>query len=225
MTTTVPSPTRRWAGALSLLLTFVALIGATLADPVDDDASATAQVRQAAAHLGALRATFLLELLAAVLFLGATAAVVGAVRRAGAAVADAGGVLGILGGVGLTMISVGHVLLYALAASGTADAGRILAARDDAVGPLPVLFFAAPIAVVVLAAAAFRAGLVPWPALVVAGVFLVLEFVPTPGGELPALVAGLVAFGWLAGGVLSAARSGVARAQETAPDDSATVQA
>jgi hypothetical protein len=225
MITTVPSATRRWAGALCLLLAFVALIGATLADPLDDDASGAAQVRAAVAHLGALRATFLLELLAALLFLGATMAVVGAVRGRGSAVANAGGVLGVLGGAGLAMICVGHVFLYALAASGTPDAARVLAARDHAAGPLPLLFFAAPFAVVVLAVAAHRAGLAPWPVLVVAGVFLVLEFVPTPGGEIPALVAGLATFGWLAGGLLSATRSGVGGAREPAASDSTTVRA
>ena len=76
------------------------------------------------------------------------------------------------------MIAVGHVFLYALAASGTADGVRVLAARDAAAGPLPLLFFAAPFAIVVLCGAAVRGGLVRWPLLVVAGAFLLLEYVP-----------------------------------------------
>jgi hypothetical protein len=196
------SAARRIAGALCLTLVFPALIAATLADPLDDDAAAAAQVRQAAAHLAAVRTTFLLELLAAVLFLGATMAVVGAVRGRGSAVANAGAVLGVLGGAGLTLIALGHVYLYAFAASGSRSAGQVLDARDAAVGPLPLLFFAAPFAAVVLCVAAVLARLAPWPLLVVAGVFGILEFVPTPLGELPALMAGLVAFGWTAAGLL-----------------------
>lgn len=213
----LPSPTRRWAGALSLPLVFLALIGATLADPIDDEgSSAGAQLRAAAAALPRLRVTFLLELLAAVLFLAAVMAVAGAVRRRGSAVANAGVVLGVLGGVGLAMISVAHVFLYALADSGVSGGAAVLDARDRAAGALPVLFFAAPLAVVVLCVAAWRGGLAPWPLLVVAGAFLVLEFVPTPVGELPALVVGLVAYGWVGLGLLRGT-SPVARAAHRAP--------
>src|SRR4051812_10250413 len=121
MEPTLPSATRRRAGALALPLFFLALIGATLTDPLDDSASGGVQVRQAAAHLGAVRLTAVLELLAAALFLGATMAVVGRVRGRGSAVAGSGAVLGILGGIGLAMIGTGHVYLYAIAASGTSD--------------------------------------------------------------------------------------------------------
>jgi hypothetical protein len=193
----LPSPTRRWAGALALPLVFVALIVATLADPVEDSASAGDQLKQAAGHLGRLQLTFLAELTAAGLFIAAVMTVVGMVRGRGAGLANTGGVVGILGGVGLALIGTSHVYLYALTASGTGDAARVLAARDAVAGGIVVLFFAAPLAVVLLCAAVVRSGAVAWPLLVVAGAFLVLEFVPTPAGELPALVAGLVAFGWI----------------------------
>lgn len=206
MDRTLPSATRRWAGAISLPLFFLALIGASAADPLDDSAQSASQLHQAAGHLGRLQTTFLLELLGAALFLAATMAIVGAVRGRGSGVANAGAVLGILGGVGLAMIGVNHVYLHALAASGTSDAVHVLAARDDVAGPLPVLFFAAPFAVVLLCAAAWRGGLVRWPLLVVAGAFLVLEFVPTPLGEVPALVCGLVAFAWIAVALLTTGR-------------------
>jgi hypothetical protein len=193
------SPIRRWAGALSLPLFFLALIGASVADPVDDETATPAgQLRQAAAHLGRLQTAFVLELVAALLFLAATAAVVGRLRGRGAGLANAAAVLGLLGGAGLTMISVGHIYLHALAASGTSDAVRVLAARDSAAGPLPLLFFAAPFAIVILCGAAVRGGLARWPLLVVAGAFLVLEFVPSPLGEVPSLVCGLVAWSWIA---------------------------
>ncbi len=206
MEPTMPSTTRRWAGALALPAFFLALIGASLADPLDDAADGGAQVGQAADHLGALQLTYALELLAAVLFLGATMAVVGAVRGRGSGVANAAAVLGLLGGIGLALIGTGHVYLYAMAASGTTDGSGIVAARDAGTGPLMLLFFAAPLGVVLLCAAAVRSGLVRWPLLVVAGTFVVLEFVPTPFGEIPALIAGLVAFTWLAVGLLTAGR-------------------
>jgi hypothetical protein len=151
-------------------------------------------------------------------------AIVGAVRGRGSGIANAGAVLGVLGGVGLTLIGVSHVFMHALAATGTSDGVAVLAARDAAAGPLPVLFFAAPFAVVVLCVAAFRGGLVRWPLLVVAGAFLLLEYVPSPLGEVPSLVCGLVAYGWIAVALVTG-RGGVARVQEPARRDSTTVQA
>jgi hypothetical protein len=211
MDRTIPSTTRRWAGAISLPLFFLALIGADLSDPVEDQtATPTEQLHQAAANLGRLHAAFLLELFAAALLVAATMAIVGAVRGRGSGIANAAAVLGVLGGVGMAMIGVNHVYMHALAASGTSDAVHILAARDDVAGPLPVLFFAAPFAVVVLCVAAFRGGLVRWPLLVVAGAFLLLEFVPSPLGEVPALVAGLVAFAWIAFALLTGRREAAA---------------
>lgn len=201
------APARRWAGALSLPLFFVALIGASVADPVEDETATPAeQLRQAAAHLGRLHTTFVLELVAAVLFLAATAAIAGRLRGRGSGLADAGAVLGLLGGLGMTMIAVAHIYLSALAASGSSDAVRILAARDSAAGPLPLLFFAAPFAIAVLCGAAVRGGLVRWPLLVVAGAFLLLEYVPSPLGEVPSLVCGLVAYSWIALALFSGPR-------------------
>jgi len=215
---------RRRAGAICLVLFFPALIGATLADPLDDSAAQPVQLRQAAGHLGQLHLAFLLELLGALLFLGASMAVVGAIRRRGAGWANGAGVIGAVGGVGLGLISMAHVYLYALVASGTADGDRVLAARDSVAGWVVPFFFAAPIAVVLLGVAAFRAGFARWPLLVVVGVFAVLEIVPTPVGELPALVAGLVAFCWLAIALWTAPGE-VGGVQEPARRDSTTVQA
>ena len=207
MDRTIPSATRRWAGAISLPLFFLAMIGASVSDPIEDEtASPAEQVHQAAANLGRLHTAFVFELLAAVLFIAATMAIVGAVRGRGSGLANAGGVLGVLGGVGLAMIAVNHVYMHALAASGTSDALHILVARDDAAGPLPLMFFAAPFAIAVLCAAAWRSGLVRWPLLVVAGAFLLLEYVPSPLGEVPSLVCGLVAYGWIAVALVSAGR-------------------
>jgi hypothetical protein len=216
MDRTLPSATRRWAGALSLPLFFVAMIGSTLSDPVADETGSPAeQLHQAAAHLGRLHTAFLFELLSAVLFLAATMAIVGAVRARGSGLANAGAVLGVLGGVGLAMIGTGHVFLHAIAASGTSDGVDILTARDAAAGPLPLLFFAAPFAIVLLCVAAFRAGLVPWSQLVVVGAFLLLEYVPSPLGEVPSLVAGLVAYAWVAVALLNGARRDVATDRST----------
>lgn len=213
MDRTTPSATRRWAGAISLPLFFLVMIGASVSDPVQDEtATPTEQLHQAAANLGRLHTTFLLELLGAALFAAATMAIVGAVRGRGSGIANAGAVLGVLGVVGLSLIGVNHVFMHALAASGTSDGVAILAARDHAAGPLPVLFFAAPFAIVVLCVAAFRSGLVRWPLLIVAGAFLVLENVPTPFGEVPSLVCGLVAYGWIAVALVTTGRRDVAAA-------------
>jgi hypothetical protein len=224
MDTTTAVLLRRRASAICLVLFFPTLVGATLTDPLDDSASAPAQLRQAVGHLGQLHLTFLLELVAALLFVGAAMGVVGAIRRRGAGWANAAGVVAALGAVGLSLISMAHIQLYALVASGTADGGEVLAARDSVAGWVVPFFFAAPLAVVLLGVAAFRAGFAPWPLLVVIGVFAVLEIVPTPVGELPALIAGLIAFCWLAL-ALWKAPSGVARVQEPARRDSTTVQA
>jgi len=207
MDRTIPSATRRWAGAISLPLFFLAMIGASVSDPVEDQTATPAeQVHQAAANLGRLHTAFLFELLGAIFFIAATMAIVGAVRGRGSGLANAGGVLGVLGGVGLAMISVNHVYMHALAASGTSDAVHILSARDDAAGPLPLMFFAAPLAIALLCAAAWRGGLVRWPLLVVAGAFLLLEYVPSPLGEVPSLVCGLVAYAWVAVALVTAGR-------------------
>jgi hypothetical protein len=48
--------------------------------------------------------------------------------------------------------------------------------------------------------------------------------VPTPVGELPALIAGLIAFCWMAI-ALWKVPGGVTRVREAAPRDSTTVQA
>lgn len=224
MDTTPAVLLRRRAGAICLVLFFPVLIGATLADPIEDSASAPVQLRQAVGHLGQLHLTFLLELLGALLFIGASMGVVGAIRRRGAGWASGAGVVGAFGAVGMSLISMAHVYLYALASSGTADGARVLAARDSVAGWVVPFFFAAPLAVVLLGVAAFRAGWAPWPLLVVVGVFAVLEVVPTPVGELPALVAGLVAFCWLAT-ALWKVPGGTAGAQEAARRDSTTVQA
>ncbi len=199
-----PSAVRRWAGALSLPLLFATLVGATFADPLDDRAAAVEQARQATGHLPQLQLTFLFELLAAALMIAVTMTVVGVVRGRGSAVANAGAVLGTLGGVGLSLIAMAHVYLYAIVASGTADGAAVLAARNAGAGFVTPLFFAAPLALVVLAVAAVRARLVPWPVLVIIGVFLVLEVMPLlPGGELFPLLAGLVAYTWIALRIIS----------------------
>ena len=215
---------RRRAGAICLVLFFPALIVATLADPLDDSAAQPAQLRQAVGHLGQLHLTFLLELLGALLFVGASTGVVGAVRRRGAGWANGAGVVAACGAVGMGLIAMAHLYLYALVDSGTADGDRVLAARDSVAGWIVPFFFAAPLAVVLLGVAAFRAGFARWPLLVVTGAFAVLEVVPTPVGELPALIAGLVAFCWIAVALWTTTGE-VTGVQERARRTSTTVQA
>ena len=200
MDRTIPSATRRWAGALSLPLFFLALIGATVSDPVEDETatrpSSCARRRRTSAGCRRPSCSSCWPRCCSSPRRWRSS---GRLRGRGSGLANAGAVLGILGGVGLTMIAVGHVFLYALAASGTSD-GVARSSRPGTRRPARCRCCSSPhrSPIAVLCGAAVRGGLVRWPLLVVAGAFLVLEYVPSPLGEVPSLVAGLVAYAWIA---------------------------
>jgi hypothetical protein len=198
-----PSALRRRAGAVSLVGMFAALILSSLADPLGAKHDNAADLRDAAGHLGALRASSLLELLAAMFAIGVIATFLGVVRQRGAGLANAGAVIGIPGCVGMALIGAHGLFLDALVSAHTSNGLQILAQLNTAAGPVQILFFAMPVAVVLLVAAAVRAGIAPMAAFVLAVVFFVADSIPgLPGGEVVALAIGLITFGWIAGRIL-----------------------
>jgi hypothetical protein len=192
-----PTAFRRRAGAASIVAFFVALLAATLLEPTDSHANVD-QLRAAVAHPGLMQAAAWLEITAGVLAPVAVLTLMHVVRGRGARLAHIGGVLGVLGAVGMALIGVHRLFVVALAQQGGDRAGAVLDRLDHLAPAIIVLFFALPIAFVLLAVAGVRNGLAPRPVLAGAVVFLVIDMAPLPGAELIQLVLGLVTFGWLA---------------------------
>lgn len=199
-----PPRTRRIAGALCLPAMFVALIATGPLDPFDDQATARVQLAALPGHVGEVRALGYVELLAALLSMGVVLAFAGLTRGRGRGLGNAGVLLGVLGSLGMTLVAVHHWVLAALGAVPPTEGGRVVDRLDSVAGPaiLPMML-AMPVALLLFAIAGHRAGFVPVPALVLAVLFFVGEWVPAlPGGELGPLVLGLVAFTWVAVTVL-----------------------
>jgi hypothetical protein len=196
--------------ALALPAFPLALLAGSLVGPTDSTDNAT-QLVAAAHHGAAWSAAALLELLAAVLLPLAVAGIVQGVRERGATLASVGGLLGVLGTIGMAAIGFRHVFVYGLASVDRAQALHALDRIDDVFGP-PVLLamFCAPLALIVLAFAAARAGLVArWlPALAI--LFFVSDMLPIPAAEELQGVLGIGTFGAIAyallGGVSSPER-------------------
>lgn len=205
--------TRRIACALALPALPLALLASTLVSPTDSTRNAT-QLDSAFAHGSAWAAAAILELLAAVVMPLAVAGLVQAVRSRGATLATVGGALGVLGTVGMAAIAFRHVFIYGLATTDRAQALRALDRVDHVFGPiaLPLMFFG-PIALVVLACAAARAGLVARWVPVGTVVFFVADMLPIPGAEVVQQVIGIATFTVLARAILS----GTPRAARSAP--------
>lgn len=196
---------RRIVCALALPALPLTLLAGTLVSPTDSTDNAV-QLRAASAHGSAWVAAALFELLAAVVMPLAVAGIVRAVRGRGAALATAGGALGVLGTVGMAGIAFRHVFVYGMSTIGQAQALHALDRVDHAFGPVVLLLmFLGPIAFVVLAAAAARAGIAPrW---VPAGAFLffLADMLPVPGAEIAQQLIGIATFAVLARAVASTA--------------------
>jgi hypothetical protein len=194
---------RRTICALALPAFPLALLAGTLVSPTDSTKDAV-QLTAASAHHAAWAAAAILELLAAALVPPAVAAVVGAVRGRGAGLANAGGLLGVLGTIGMSAIGFRHVFIDGLAGIDTTQALHALDRIDTTFGPVVLpLMFATPLAFIVLAAAAVRAGIAPRWLPVGAFVFLVSDMLPIPGGEIVQQVVGIATFVVFARAVLS----------------------
>lgn len=120
------------------------------------------------------------------------------VRRRGVALAHVGGILGILGSVGATMIGLHGLFIVALAQDG-GGAGNAVLTRLDHIAPVvPVLIFALPVALTLLAVADVRAGLAPRWVIPAAVLVLLAGFVPAAAAGIGQLVLGLAVFGRIA---------------------------
>lgn len=200
---------RRIACALALpLLPLVLLIG-TLIAPSDSTDNGP-QLAAAAAHGSRWVAAAACELLGAVLLALAVTAIVGAVRDRGVGLANAGGMLGVLGSLGLCFISLHHWFIYALASTDSVTALHVLHRLDNSAGPIAFpMMFAGPISLVVCAAAAVRAGILPRWTIAGAVVFFVADMLPIPAAEEIQMIVGMATFGFAATRLL---RPRVARA-------------
>ena len=188
---------RRLVGAISIVGLFGSLIEATAIDPLDDSASPAQQLVQTAAHLPAVQSLAVLELLMAVFATGTIFTIVGAVRGRGVALASAGGVVGALGVVGMTLIAANHLFMVGLVGAGS-PAGVLDSFRASAGFVMP-LFFATPVALLLLAASAWRAHLTTWIPFAVVALFFALDLVKfLPGGELIPLIVGFAGYSAIA---------------------------
>jgi predicted membrane channel-forming protein YqfA (hemolysin III family) len=189
---------RRRAGALSLVALFPALLVSTAIDPLGDNHDNTTQLHNAIGHSGAVVASAALELLAAALAPVAVLWLVQLVNDRGRVLANIGGVLGIAGALGMALIGLHELFIAALADTDPAHGTAILDRLDHLAGPVVVLFFGVPIALVLLAIAAHRAHLVPTWVPALAGLFFIADFTPIPEAEIIQLLLGLAAFGTIA---------------------------
>ena len=131
-------------------------------DPFDDSAAPAVQVRQLSGHASRMRPLGWLELLAAVLAIGVVLSFAGLTRGRGRGLGNAGVLLGTLGAAGMCLVAVRHWLFGALAGVPRATAVGVLDRLDHVAGPavLPLLV-TMPGALLLLAAAGWRAGFVP----------------------------------------------------------------
>jgi hypothetical protein len=202
---------RRTVCALALPLLPIALLIGTLISPTDSTKNGP-QLAAAGAHGARFATAAGFELLGAALLALGTAAIAGAVRGRGVGLANAGGVLGVLGTLGLAAISLHHWFVYALATTDTTTALHALHRLDQSAGPVVFpLFFAGPIALVLLAAAAVRAGIVPRWTIAGALVFFVSDMLPIPAAEEIQMLVGLVTFGYVAARLLQPEGEGAPR--------------
>ncbi len=74
----------------------------------------------------------------------------------------------------------------------------MLTRLDHIASAIPVLFFALPVALTLLAVADVRAGLAPRWVMPAAALFLLAGFAPAPWADIAQLVLGLAAFGRIA---------------------------
>jgi hypothetical protein len=194
MTTSLPASLRgrRWTAAIALPATFAALIASTLLDHLNESGPIAAQVTATRADPSAVATLGLVEMLAAALLGLAVLGLVGEIRSRGHVLATAAGVVGVLGVVGMTAISVNHLQLAAGAAVDPAHTAAVIDRMHASIVVIVPLFFAAPIALLLLAIAARRARLAPLWGFVLLVAFFVIDLIPVlPGGELIPLVLGL----------------------------------
>lgn len=198
MSTLIAPGIRQKACALALPAFPLALLVGTLITPTDSTENA-AQLRAAVLHGGRWQAAALIELLAAAILPLAVAGVVGAVRHRGARLATVGAAFGVLGTLGMASIGFRHLFIYGLANTDQASALHVLDRVDSHAGAIALpLIFAGPLALILLAAAAARAGLAPRWVTIGALAFFVSDMLPIPASEEIQGLIGLATFGVIA---------------------------
>jgi len=189
---------RRRACALALPGIPLALLVGALVSPTDSTDNAD-QLAAAAAHAGRWQAAALLELVTAALFPLAAAGIVHLVRRRGGALANAGAAAAGLGTLGMAAIAFRHLFIYGLTATDGAAGLDVLDRLDDHAGAIAMpLMIAGPLAWILLAGAAARAGLVSRWVVVGMLAFAVSDSLPIPAAEEIQGLIGLAAFGAIA---------------------------
>lgn len=188
---------RRQAGATAIITLFCLLLASTLLEPTGSTAN-TDQLRAAAAHPGAVQASAWCEILAGMLAPVVVLTLMHIVRRRGVVLAHVGAILGILGSASGTIVALHGLFTVALAQDG-GGAGNAVLTRLDHIAPVvPVLFFALPVALTLLAVADVRAGLAPRWVVPAAVLFLLAGFAPVPGADFIQIALGLAVFGRIA---------------------------
>lgn len=202
-TMAVTSPAlRRVSTAIALPGFPLALLLGSLVSPTGSSAN-TDQLVAAGTDPNRWQAAALFELLAAALVPFAIAGVLHRVRHRGAGLANSAAVLGVLGSLGMAAISFRHLFIGALSAAHDPTANSVLDALDNRGGvAIFALMMALPVALVLLAGATARAGLVS--AWVVPGaiVFALVDSFPLPWAEEVQGLVGLVTFGVIAAATL-----------------------
>lgn len=188
---------RRRAAATSIIAFFGLMLASTLLEPTGSHAPGD-QLRAAAAHPGAMQASAWCEILAGILAPVVVLALMHIVRRRGVVLAHVGGILGILGSAGGVMIGLHSLFVVALADNGAGAGNGVLARLDQLAPAVPVLFFALPVALAILAVADVRAGLVPRWVIPAAVLFVLVDLAPVPGAEFIQMALAFAAFGRIA---------------------------
>lgn len=189
---------RRRACALALPGIPLALLVGSLVSPTDSNDNAV-QLRAAALHPARWQGAALLELLAAALFPLAAAGVVHLVRQRGAGLAHAGALFAGLGTLGMTSIAFRHLFVYGLTAADRPTALHVLDRLDNHTGAVALpLMIAGPLAWILLAGAAARAGLVARWIVVGMIAFAFVDNFPLPGAEAIQGLIGVATFGAIA---------------------------
>ena len=189
---------RRTVSALALPAIPLTLLIGLLISPTDSTRNAT-QLRVAAAHPGQWQAAALLELLAAALLPLAVAGIVRPIHGRGTALAHLGAVLGGLGTLGLAGVGFRHLYIYGLTATHQSTALAVLDRHDNHAGAVALpLLIAASLALIVLSAAAARAGLASHWVILGAFLFAITDFLPIPAAEEIQGLIGVTTFATLA---------------------------
>lgn len=195
--------TRRVVGLLCSIGYFCSVFVESVVSTVNGDSSPARQLEYIVSHLDTIRVQVYFELLSPLFLLGMVFAIVGAIRFRGVWMAGAAAVLGVFGALAMTVGASVHLVVLLLVDAG-APKGAIEAVLSVQLpDALFFLFFAAPMALLLLAAAAWRARVVTWIAFAAVVVYVALDVAAILPEVVP-LAIGLVAFAVIGWGLVRA---------------------